>query len=227
MGENSRVRTQFTHELIALTNDLTLMCRLAHDSLERVVDALAGADLTAAYEVFALEEQLHKMHGTCEARTVALLALQAPVARDLRHVVTAMQIADQLSGIGTLTSAVADQVYRHHPGHVAAQPILSALTELGGVAAARLAAAGEAVTTGHPADDPAPGASVAELRARLHAALSDPDRPETPAVVIDLTLLGSHLERCVERAERIDRLIRFLDTGIPPTAQPGPELPAD
>ncbi|WP_245649777.1 PhoU domain-containing protein [Nocardia shimofusensis] len=242
------MRTQFTHELHDLTNSLTLMCRLAHDTVERGVDALADADLTAAYEVFALEEQLRAAHRTCESRTVALLALQAPVARDLRHVVTAMQIAGQLAKVGVLSSRVADQVYRRHPEHAAPQPILDVLTELGRAAALRMARVGAAVAYGHlPADrvredplpaDPPPRAhrpadrhfpdsngrtesssTPAQLLERLHAALTEPGDPHPPADIIALTLLGSHLERCVEHADRIDGLVRFLDTGVPPTAQ--------
>ncbi|MBF6357610.1 phosphate uptake regulator, PhoU [Nocardia higoensis] len=248
MGENPCVRTQFTHELHDLTNSLTLMCRLAHDTVERGVDALADADLTAAYEVFALEEQLRAAHRTCESRTVALLALQAPVARDLRRVVTAMQIAGQLAKVGALSSRVADQVYRRHPEHAAPQPILEVLTELGRAAALRMARVGTAIAYDHPPSDrvredslpadpprrehrraehrlPDSGVGIesdttpAQLLERLHAALTDPGNPHPPADVIALTLLGSHLERCVEHADRIDGLVRFLDTGVPPTAQ--------
>ncbi|MFI9504321.1 phosphate signaling complex PhoU family protein [Nocardia sp. NPDC052566] len=213
------MRTQFTRELIALTNDLTLMCRLAHDAAERVTDALVGADLTATYEVFALDEQLQKMYGACEARTVVLLALQAPVARDLRHVVTAIQIASELSRIGWLISRAADQVYKSHPEHVAPQPILTILTDMGRLAAHRTSIAGEGVATGqHGQEHGFPSRAMDELHQRLHNALGAWTEPTDAA--IDIALLGSHLERCIDHTDRIDRLIRFLDTGIPPTAQP-------
>ncbi|PXX61503.1 PhoU-like phosphate uptake regulator [Nocardia tenerifensis] len=223
MGENLPVRTQFTRELLALTNDLTLMCRLAHDAAERVTDALVGADLTATYEVFALDEQLQKMYGACEARTVALLALQAPVARDLRHVVTAIQIATELSRIGGLVSQVGEQVYQSHPGHVAPQPILDILADMGRLAATRAALSGQAVATGHqePPAERDPGLHAMELlHKRLHAALAAPASDQPTTVAITIALLANHLERCVDHTARIDRLIRFLDTGIPPTAQP-------
>ncbi|MET7767111.1 PhoU domain-containing protein [Nocardia sp. NPDC005366] len=215
------MRIQFTHELVALTNDLTLMCRVAHDAVERVIDALVDADLQATYEVFALDEQLQKMYGACEARTVVLLALQAPVARDLRHVVTAIQIASELSRIGWLTSRVADRIYRSHPGHVGPPAVLDILAAMGRLAAHRTAVSGEAVSTGHHTDDAQPaGASMEELRLRLLSALTEADPTQSTAAAIDLALLGSYLERCVDHTDRIDRLIRFLDTGIPPTAQP-------
>ncbi|WP_280476800.1 phosphate signaling complex PhoU family protein [Nocardia asiatica] len=215
------MRTQFTAELIALTKDLTLMCTLAHDAVERVTDALVGADLTATYEVFALDEQLQKMYGACEARTVVLLALQAPVARDLRHVVTAIQIAGELSRIGWLASRVADQVYRSHPGHVASQPILDVLAAMGQLAARRTALAAQAVAGQVQAEEQTPAArSMETLHQQLHSTLREPRTQPPTEVAIDIALLGHHLERCIDHTARIDRLIRFLDTGVPPTAQP-------
>ncbi|MEV6139494.1 PhoU domain-containing protein [Nocardia sp. NPDC051990] len=212
-----QVRTQFTRELIALTNDLTLMCRLAHDAAERVTAALGEADLAAAYEAFALDEQLQKMYASCEARTVVLLALQAPVARDLRHVVTAIQIAGELSRIGALISRVADQVYTCHPEPIAPQPLMDILTAMGRLAAHHTALAGESVATGRQPVNPESGAPAMDrLHRQLHSTLIE--RTAT-AAAIDLALVGNSLERCIDHTTRIDRLIRFLDTGIPPTAQ--------
>ncbi len=211
------VRTQFTRELIALTNDLTLMCRLAHDAAERATAALGDADLAATYEAFAIDEQLQKMYSACEARTVVLLALQAPVARDLRHVVTAIQIAGELSRIGSLINRVADQVYKYHPEPVAPQPLMDILTAMGRLAAHHTALAGESVATGRQPVTPESGApAMDQLQQQLHSALTE--RTATEAA-IDIAMVGNNLERCIDHTIRIDRLIRFLDTGIPPTAQ--------
>ncbi|WP_433680575.1 phosphate signaling complex PhoU family protein [Nocardia sp. CA-119907] len=217
-----QVRTQFTRELLALTNDLTLMCRLAHDAAERVTAALGDADLAAAYEAFAHDEQLQKMYSACEARTVVLLALQAPVARDLRHVVTAIQIAGELSRIGWLISRVADHVYKYHPEPVAPQHLMDILTAMSRLAAHYTALAGETVATGRESATPESGSlAMDHLHRQLHTALADPThtRPSTEAA-IDIAMVGNKLERCIDHTNRIDRLIRFLDTGIPPTAQP-------
>lgn len=215
------VRTQFTRELNTLTRDLTRMCRLAHEAAERVTDALVGADLTATYEVFALDEQLQQMYGACEARSVVLLALQAPVARDLRHVVTAIQIANELSRIGWLTSRAAEQVYKNYPEPVGPQPVLEILAAMGALTADRAAIAGAAVAIGHQAPGQQPAApAMEELHRELYTALADPTTAQPADHAIDLALLGHHLESCIDHTARIDRLICFLDTGIPPTAQP-------
>jgi phosphate transport system protein len=219
MGDNSPVRTQFTNELVALTADLTQMCRITHEAAERVTDAVVGADLAATYEVFALDERLQTMYGACEARTVVLLALQAPVARDLRHVVTAIQIAGELSRIGRLFSRVADQVYRTHPDPIAPPPVLDVLAQMAVLTAECTARAQRAVTRGRhtPADDTGVDA-MQTLNQKLHNALSTTGNATTETT-ITLALVGHKLARILDHTERIERLIHFLDTGVPPTAQ--------
>lgn len=218
MGDNSPVRTQFTNELVALTADLTQMCRITHEAAGRVTDALVGADLTATYEVFALDERLQAMYGACEARTVVLLALQAPVARDLRHVVTAIQIAGELSRIGRLFSRVADQVYQSHPEPIAPAPVLALLGQMAGLTAESTERAQRAVTTGRyaPADEDV-AATMHDLDRELHAALTTTEGGTDTAIT--LALIGHKLSRTLDHTDRIERLIHFLDTGIPPTAQ--------
>ncbi|WP_328391410.1 phosphate signaling complex PhoU family protein [Nocardia sp. NBC_00416] len=212
------MRTQFTNELVALTADLTQMCSITHEAAERVTDALVGADLTATYEVFALDERLQTMYGACEARTVVLLALQAPVARDLRHVVTAIQIAGELSRIGRLFSRVADQVYQSHPDAIAPAPVLDILAQMSALTAECTARAERDVTRGrHTCADDTGAATMHALNQKLHNALSTTEGSTDTAIA--LALIGHKLSRILDHTGRIERLIHFLDTGIPPTAQ--------
>ncbi|MFD4430271.1 phosphate uptake regulator PhoU [Nocardia sp. NPDC058497] len=209
------MRTQFTLELVALSNDLTLMSRLAHDATQRITEALAGADLTATYEVFALDEQLQQMFAACENRTMALLALQAPVARDLRHVVTAIQIAGELSRIGRRTETAGQYVYRAHPRAVAAEPVIAELVAMGILAAECVARVGDSVATGRFVEDDGTAAESMDVLCRQLRTVLTTTGTDAGAA-IDLALLGSQFQRCVDHTARIARLIRFLDTGIPP-----------
>ncbi|MFE3546855.1 phosphate uptake regulator PhoU [Nocardia sp. NPDC059177] len=213
------MRTQFTLELVELANELTLMSRLAHDATERVTEALSRADLAATYEVFALDERLQAMFATCEARTMALLALQAPVARDLRHVVTTIQIAGELARIGRRTETAGQYVYRAHPSPVAPAPVVAALVAMGNLAAECVARVATAVATGRFVDEDGTDAETMTTRcAELRTLLTAPDAGLDSGAAIDMALLGSQFQRCVDHAARIARLIRFLDTGIPPDA---------
>ncbi len=217
-----RVRTKFSIELMALTDELANMARLTHESAERACVALMGSDLTAAYEVFALEEQVQIEHAKCEDRSVLLLALEAPVARDLRHVVTAMQIADDLLGIAGALSRVADVVVRRYPEPVAVQPIAEMLTEMSTAVTDLVGTVVRVIAAQNPPRDqvlvPRDDA-LDRLRAQAAEAAADAGWPHGSAMAIDIAMMAHHFGHCVDHSVRIGQLIRFFHSGIPLYAQ--------
>nr|WP_246461388.1 PhoU domain-containing protein [Nocardia transvalensis] len=199
------------------------MSELAHEATERTAVAVAEANLTAAYEVFAIDEQLQSLHGACENRAVLLLALEAPVARDLRHVVSAMQIADDLSRMGWLTSRIADSVVHRYPEPVAPPDILALLGRIGQIAVDFAASATRVIAAHGSSTDPDPIVGddrLSELQHQVLQMVSDPAWAHGSAMAVDLALLVHHYERCADHCVRIGRLIRFYHTGIPLSAQP-------
>ncbi len=216
------MRTKFSSELAALTDELARLSALAHEATERVAVAVAEANLTAAYEVLAIDEQLQALHGGCENRAVILLALEAPVARDLRHVVTAMQIADDLSRMSWLTSRIADSVVHRYPEPVAPPDILRLLGAIGDIVTDLAATAGRAITdTDLSADRGSEDshARLTTLQQRVLHAISAAEWQHGSAMAVDLALVAHHYERCAEHCVRIERLIHFFHTGIPLSAQ--------
>ncbi|WP_280377205.1 phosphate signaling complex PhoU family protein [Nocardia wallacei] len=222
--EDKPVRTKFSSELAALTDELARLSALAHEATERVAVAVAEANLTAAYEVLAIDEQLQALHGKCENRSVILLALEAPVARDLRHVVTAMQIADDLSRMSWLTSRIADSVVHRYPEPVAPPDILRQLGAIGGIVTDLAVTAGRAITGISLSSDRSSEDAHARLTAlqqQVLRTISAPQWQHGSAMAVDLALLVHHYERCAEHCVRIERLIHFFHTGIPLSAQVG------
>ncbi len=216
------MRTKFSSELAALTDELARLSALAHEATERVAVAVAEANLTAAYEVLAIDEQLQALHGGCENRAVILLALEAPVARDLRHVVTAMQIADDLSRMSWLTSRIADSVVHRYPEPVAPPDILRLLGAIGDIVTDLAATAGRAITdTDLSADRGSEDshARLTTLQQQVLHAISATEWQHGSAMAVDLALVAHHYERCAEHCVRIERLIHFFHTGIPLSAQ--------
>ncbi len=217
-----RVRTKFSSELMALTDELAHMARLTHEASERASAALLGSDLTAAYEVFAFEEQVEIEHAKCEDRSVILLALEAPVARDLRQVVTAMQIADDLLAVSRALSRVADVVVRRYPNAVAPRQALDLLAEMSAAVTDLTDLAGKVIAAQNPPRDRAlvpRDENLERLRGRLVELAADDGWPHGPAMAIDIALLAHHYERGADHCVRIGRLIRFFHTGIPLYAQ--------
>ncbi|AHH16997.1 phosphate uptake regulator PhoU [Nocardia nova SH22a] len=220
------MRTKFSSELAALGDELTHMARLAHEAAERAAVAVENTDLTAAYEVLALDEQIQAEHARCEDRSVLLLALEAPVARDLRNVVTAIQIAEDLSGIAAGLSRVADAVVRKFPEPVAPEHITALLCGIGAAVIDLTAAAITAITVQQVEPDTtviAPDTAMADLHQRLLGAVADTGWAHGSAVAVESALLAHHYERCAAHCVRIGRLIRFFHTGVPLSAQPDDE----
>src|SRR5215212_7650231 len=86
------MRTAYHEQLDALTNQLGDMCGLAGVAMERATQALLQADLVLAEQVITDHEQIAAMSGKAEESAFVLLALQAPVAGDLRAIVGSIQI---------------------------------------------------------------------------------------------------------------------------------------
>ncbi|WP_036500055.1 phosphate signaling complex PhoU family protein [Nocardia aobensis] len=216
------MRTKFSSELAALSDELVHMARLAHEAAERAAVAIENADLTAAYEVFALEERIQAEHAKCEDRSVILLALEAPVARDLRNVVTAIQIAEDLSGIAGGLSRVADGVVRKFPEPVAPEDITHQLSAMA-AALVDLTAAAIAVISAQQVEPDTtlipPDPAIEQLQQQLLRAVADDGWQHGNAMAVETALLAHHFERCAAHCVRIGRLIRFFHTGVPLSAQ--------
>jgi phosphate transport system protein len=219
------VRTKFAAELTALREELGRLAELAYFGAERAAVALVEADLTAAYEVLATDEQLQTGYAACENRAVILLALEAPVARDLRQVVSAIQIADNLSQIGWLTARIADVAVRHYPRAVAPGEVAEPLGVIARGTAALVASASAAVAAvaGPDPTTVVPDPALAELRDRLLHRLSAPDWSHGHALAVDLALTIHHYERCAQHSQRIGGLITFYHTGVPLSLQEAEE----
>lgn len=216
-SEDYGVRTKFAAELAALSEELGRLAELASLASERAAVGLARADLTAAYEALAADEELQAGYTACENRAVILLALEAPVARDLRQVVSAIRITDDLSRIGSLISAIAETAVRYFPDPLAPPEVADQLAAIGEATAGLIAATNAAIAASPGKGDVLvpPDPELAELRAEVLARVSEPEWPHGHAVAMDLALLIHRYERCAEHCVRIGGLINFFHTGRP------------
>jgi phosphate transport system protein len=209
-----RVRTKFASELDALSDELALMSQAAFEAVDHATDALLRADLAIASEVVTCDEQLKTRHASCQQRSLLLLALQAPVARDLRYVVAGSQIADDLSQMGSLTNQVARCVYRHHPEQVVPSEVAEPIGQMGRHCMLLTDGAAKTITARDPQPDL--GDAVDEEHRRLMAILTDDTWAYGTAAAVELALVGDCYVRYAKHAARIGSLIRFFDTGTPP-----------
>jgi hypothetical protein len=97
------MRTRFHENLDQLTAQLQAMCVRDRTALATATNALLHADLELAEQAIDICREIDQMRDDCEHAAVTLLALQAPVASELRQVVTAIQLVGDLLRMGALS----------------------------------------------------------------------------------------------------------------------------
>src|ERR1700758_292313 len=128
------MRTAYHEQLDALTAQLGEMCGLAGVAMERATQALMQADLILAEQVITDHEQISALSAQSEETAFVLLALQAPVAGDLRAVVSSIQIVADVDRMGALALHVAKIARRRHPQHALPEEVNGYFAEMGRVA---------------------------------------------------------------------------------------------
>jgi phosphate transport system protein len=101
------MRATFHAELDELMAELARMTRLAGQMMTNASIALHQTDLALAGVVIADSDQMNGMLEDIDRRCVTLLALQAPVAGDLRVVVAALHAVGHAQRMGRLSRHVA------------------------------------------------------------------------------------------------------------------------
>ncbi|UOT08543.1 phosphate signaling complex protein PhoU (plasmid) [Rhodococcus opacus] len=210
------MRMKFHEQLDVLTDWLASMCHLSGQAIELATDALVGADLPAAERVFEINEQIEALRGPCEEQAMMLLALQAPVARDLRQVITGVYLVTDLSRMGGLAQHVAESVRRRHPNHVSSGAAEQILGRMGRLAGELAGLAEQVLRTRDPGlageldrrDD-----ELDSLHRQLLGLIQDPAWTDSVTVAVDATLLGRFYERFGDHTVVVGRRVIFLVTG--------------
>ena len=84
------MRTAFHQQLDALCTEIADICGLAGVAMERATQALLQADLVLAEDVITDHDAFRSRIAEAEEAAITLLALQSPVASDLRLVVSSL-----------------------------------------------------------------------------------------------------------------------------------------
>jgi phosphate transport system protein len=212
------VREEFHGQLVAIRGALADMCEVAATAMERATTALLGADIAVAEGVAGLATRLDTARRAVEDRTYETLALQSPVAGDLRALVMAIKVGADIDRMGSLANHVAKVAIRRHPGVAVPDAMFPIFRKMGGVAK-RMATGAAAVLESADASDA--GLLAVEddamdgLRRSLFLTLLD-DWPYGVASAIDVALLGRYYERFADHAVAIADGVVYLVTGEVP-----------
>lgn len=210
------MRTVYHEQLDALTHQLAEMCRMAGIAMERATQALLQADLVLAEQVIGDHEQIIAASARAEEAAFVLLALQAPVAGDLRAIVGSIQIVADVERMGALALHVAKIARRRHPQHALPEEVNGYFSEMGRIAV-DLGASARAVLLSRDPDQARlireEDDAMDDLHRHLFSVMMDREWKHGVAAAVDVTLLGRFYERFADHAVEISRRVIFQVTG--------------
>ena len=206
----------FHDELSDLKVRLLAMSGEAEAALARAVESLLERNAEKAAGVIAGDHRLDAMEVDIEDQCIRLLALQQPMARDLRMVTSALRIASDLERVGDHAVNIAQSSERLlEASPIAPEP---ELVEMARMAREMLADALEAFVRGDARggrdvcarDDKVDALHRSVFRILLTHMMEDPRNISTG---MELALVSRNLERVADLATNIGEDVVFLVEG--------------
>ena len=212
------MRNMYAEQLSAIEDGVLSMTRLVNSSVDRATYALLEADTTAADEVIDGDAEIDRLRDEIEDRIFEQLALQQPVAGDLRMLMAAVRMIAELERMGDMAVHVAKVAKMRYPASAVPAELVPTMRRAAEVASAMV---GELTTIVAERDLDAVAALEAQdeemdqlRRQQFRIILSDSwSHGVEPA--IDLALLGRYYERIADHAVTLARRIVYLVTGEP------------
>lgn len=102
----------FHDQLAHLKQRLLDMSDLATSLLDLSVDALLARDATMAEAVLTGDKELDALEVEVEDQAIGLLALQQPMARDLRFIISSIKVTNDLERVGDHAVNIAQSAMR-------------------------------------------------------------------------------------------------------------------
>jgi phosphate transport system protein len=210
------MREIFEAELQQIGDDLADMSRLVESAISRAGVALLTADLQLAQSVIADDRRIDQLERDLDERCVLLLAQQAPVATDLRVVVSALRMSASLERMGDLARHIAQVARGRFPQHAMA-PIVEGTFASMQDAATRVARRTTTLLTTRDLEVASNIQRDDDLLDQLHQdtfqALFADSWNGTTQETVDVTLVGRYYERFGDHGVSVARRVVYLVTG--------------
>jgi len=207
----------FQEELEELQNRLLEMGSLVESAIHHSVQALVDRSEEMARQVLQNEDRINHLEVEIDELAIRLLALQQPMARDLRFLTAAIKINTDLERMGDLAVNIVERsiALMHHPP---VKPLID-IPQMARTVQSMVRKSLDAFVQREPdlarsvllSDDVVDG-----LRDAVHNELVA-FMQQDPSVIpqaIDLILVARHLERIADHATNIAEDTLFLVKGV-------------
>lgn len=215
------MREEFQADLNEISRLLVTMAEAVRAALREATTALLTADLEAAEAVMERDFEVDDYYRRIEEKVADTIARQAPVATDLRALITALHVSADLERMGDLASHVAKTASRRHPSPAVPAELRHVFRQMADAADAM---AGKIITVMSARNAELAGEldkdddHMDQLERDLFKILLADDWPYGAETAIDGALLGRFYERYADHAVNTGEHMVYMITGQPVTS---------
>ncbi|OBC06246.1 phosphate transport system regulatory protein PhoU [Mycobacterium sp. 852013-50091_SCH5140682] len=210
------MRTVFHHQLDELKAGIAGLCERTGNSMADATAALLQPNLQIAEEVIDRYRDITHECTRLEADAFTILARQAPVAGDLRAVVSTLKDVADMGRMGALATHIARIARRRHPNLAVPVDVVLHFAAMGRIAVRISEDTKHVVLANDPdqaaqlrADDEA----MDDLHRHLFTTVMDPTWTHGTATAVDVTLLSRYYERFADHAVEVADRVIYQTTG--------------
>lgn len=210
-------RASFRQELDQLRLQVEVMVARVDLALDRMHQALLTGDAEIAAMAMAADDHVDAMHVSLTERTYDLIRREAPVASDLRYLVSVLRVLEELERIADLSLRVVKQT-PYQPTLAQHERIFGLLDGMAALDRQLFRSALDAWSS----EDPSLVSGLAERSAamdhRYQTLLEELFALEGPGAVpvaVMAALMGQALERIADHTVIVGERLRYLLTGDP------------
>jgi len=126
---NNHIVKSYSDELETLSADILRMGGLVESMIMEACNAVAIGDIEQGKKTTLRDAEVDDLEADIERRIASIIALRQPMAQDLREVLAALKIANDLERVGDLSKNIAKRVEALSEGNTAA--ILKGIPRMG------------------------------------------------------------------------------------------------
>lgn len=210
------MRKVFQAELHQIGEELIEISKLVSEAMQKATTAFEGADTELAQEVIAADARIDFLQNDLDERAIDVLALQGPVASDLRMIVGALRMSASLERMGDLARHIAQLARLRFPENVIPESIRPTFIELAQLDIAIANKVTELLETRNlelSNEIYAHNSRINELHAGVFKAVAAEDWNASAPTTVDVTLASRYFERFADHGVSVARKVTYLVTG--------------
>ena len=210
------MREVFQSELHEVQERLVEIAELVVISMKNATTAFGEVQVELAEQVIEDDTKIDELALSLDELSIQILARQAPVARDLRIVVSALRISASLERMGDMAEHIAQLARYRFPEKVIAKGLRGTFRKMGELDVEIAEILVQLLKT----QDLAYAEQIRDLDDKideLHLTVFDKVLGETwagtPVDTVDATLASRYHERFADHAVSIAKKVKYLSTG--------------